>query len=274
MFHFDNFLNIVNVTGTHLKTVEEFKMIAVQRVIKPATMIKMKEHIYQSLQNLTLKVLDLSDNSAVLLQPGLAVYLPYLEVFRVGALTLMIFESDKYTIACTVAELVMHANIREFVLSFPEKGAVAARDSEGDLRLNPINERDTFLYCVQHLNISSDLCDIVYCVCVGLKESPCQPYGREIHITDLLIPPQRGQPFGLGVPLPPTLEKFVYSHFPAVVVDHTINFYFSAFNWSNNLRYVDVSYNNLKFELSPKFTISGLPHLRFFNLQGNDIIFF
>ncbi len=273
MFYFDTFINIVSVTGKHLLRVEELRMIAVKRVVMPDTMIKMKEHIYQSLQNLTLKVLDLSNNSAVVLEPGLAMYLPHLEVFRVGASESMIFASFKYTVTCTMAEMVMHANIREFELSFPERKALKNTYSAGFVTINHLHVRDKVLSCLQHLHTNSTLCELIYCICEVLKETPCQPYGRQLHIADLIIPPVKGQPFGTCFPPPPSLEKFVYRNFPAPVVDHTINVCFNPSNWSNILLYADISYNNLKFWLSPKFAISGLPQLLYVNLQGNDILF-
>ncbi len=270
MFDFNDFVNIVSATGTHLLRVEDFRMIAVQRVITPNTTIRLKEHIYERLQNLTLKVLDLSNNKAVLVQQGLARYLPHLEVFRVGALEFMIFEGTHYSRICNLAGVLMHANLREFEFSFPRKRTIKSAYIEGYASLSTDNR---LLYCIQHMNISTDLCSFVNCICKGLTILPCPSYGKEIHMKDLIIPPEGDQPMGICIPPPPSLETFVYRNYPSVVITQEINFCFNPSNWSNILKYVDVSSNDLKFQLSPTFSITGLRKLSFFNFQGNGIVF-
>ncbi len=267
MHDFNDFINIAGTTGTHLKRVEEFQMIAAQRLVTRGTVLRLKEHIYEKLQNLTLKVLDLSNNKAVLLHQGLPAYLPYLEVFRVGALEFMIFEDTLYATACNMAEMVMHANIRELEFSFPDKTRLESTS------LNVVNDRNVLLYCLQHVNISSDLCDLVNCICEGLKEPPCQPFGKTIHIHDLIISPKKGQSLGMRVPLPQSLERLVFRNYPSPLVGHPLVLSFNPLNWSNILNYVDISSNYLKFELSSKFALSGLPKLRFFNVQGDGVRF-
>ena len=181
MLDFNDFIDIVKVTGTHLLRVEEFRrMIAFQRIITPGAIIRLKEHIYERLQNLTLKVLDLSNNKAVLLQQGLPTYLPFLEVFRVDASELMIFENNQFSPICSLAGVVMHANIREFELSFPKKTTVEDTDSAGYISYNTGSKADRLLYCIQHLNIKNDLCDLGNCICEGLTKLPCQNYSKEI----------------------------------------------------------------------------------------------
>ncbi len=278
MYDFNDFIDIAKVTGTHLLRVKEFWMIAIQRIITLDTIMKMKEHIFENLQNLTLKVLDLSNNKAVVLHQGLPAYLPYLEVFRVGALKLMIFEDDASATACSIAEMIMHANIREFELSFPEKTALESTESEDYINLvnmvNTVNVRtgDVLHYCMQHINISGNMCDLVTCICKGLKKPPCQPYAKQIFIADLILPPKPGQPWGLYIPVPPSLQTFVYRNYPTYIVGYTINISFNPRNWSNIVRYADISSNYLQLEFSPKFSMTGLPQLRFFNLQGNKIV--
>ncbi len=273
MFDFNDFINITNVTGKYLLKVEEFRMVAVQRVITPGTILKLKEHIYEPLQNLTLKVLDLSNNMVVLLQQGMSTYLPYLEVIRISATELMHFEKTEYSLSCNLAGVLMHAYLREYSISFPKKTTVEYIDKVGDISLNTINERDKVLYCIKHLHISSDLCAVANCVCEGQTILPCPPYGKEIHLKDIIVPPKRGQTLALCVPPPPSLETFIYQNYPSLAIAHTMTYCFHQSNWSNVVRYADISYNDIGFELSPTSGITGLPQLRFLNLQGNKIVF-
>ncbi len=274
MFHFNDFINIVNVTGTHLLRVNEFRMIAFQRVITPDSILRLKEHIYEGLQNLKLKVLDLSRNKAVLLQQGLPMYFPYLEVFRVGATELMMFEKTPYSPICYLAGICMHANLREFELLFPERTTVTLDStySLGDLNTGS-EDADRLLYCIQHLYISSNMCELGNCLCDGLTELPCQPYAKEIHIGDIIAPPEKGQPLTMCFPPPPSLETFVLWNYQSFFITHATALCFTAPKWSNVVRYVDVTSNDLSAEFSPKFSITGLPQLRFFSLQGNQIVF-
>ncbi len=247
LYDFKDFINIADHTGTHLLTVQEFRMIAVQRIITPDTMIRLKEHIYEPLQHLPLKILDLSYNKAVLVQMGLPAYLPNLEVFRVGALGVMIFQSTLHCSTCNLAEVMMHANLREFELSFPEKATMESTYNEGNESLNTENDSDKLLYCIQHLNLSSDICGLANCICEGLAKIPCQPYGKLIHIYDIIVPPKKGNPSGICVPPPPSLETFVYRNYPSVAVPHSLTLCFNPANWSNIVRYGDVSSDDLKF---------------------------
>ncbi len=66
-------LTTLNMTGT--------QRVDIRRATEP---IRMKDDLYQYVANLPLKHLDLLDNAAIEVQPGLKDYLPQLEVFRVG----------------------------------------------------------------------------------------------------------------------------------------------------------------------------------------------
>ncbi len=261
MFNFNDFVDIVKETGSSLKHLEDFRMIAVQRLITPHTFIKMKDHVYENLQNLSLKVLDLTMNKAVLFQYGLSSYLPRLEVFRVGASEL-IFESTNYSITCNMAEVLMHASLREFELSFPKTTPRGVWEST-----------DRFLYCIQRLHASSDLCDLANCICEGLTQIPCQPYGKKIHIKDLIQRPSyKGEPWTICIPPPPSMETVVFRNYPSVVIDHNGHYCFNPSNMSNRITNIDLSFDDLKYELSPQIRITGLKQLRFLNLQRNGII--
>ncbi len=271
MFDFSDFVDIVREAGKSLHILQEFRMIAAQTLITPDTMIKLRDHMYENLQNLSLKVLDLTENKAVLLQNGLTTYLPGLEVFRVGASQLMIFENTYHSLTCNLAELIMHVNLREFELSYPRKvpgGVFASTDNQ---KQKPKGDR--LLECIQHLYTNSDICDLADCICEGLAHVPCQPYGKTVQLKDLIQPPYRlGEPWTICIPTPPSLENFVFRNYQSVVVEHNTNYCFNPSNMSNRIKHVDVSYNDLKYESSPKIGVTGLRQLRSLNIQGNGLV--
>ncbi len=166
----------------------------------------------------------------------------------------------------------MHVNLREFELMFPKK-TLDSTDSLGSLNIGS-QSTNRFLFCMQHLNISSNMCDLGNCLCGGLTKLPCQLYWKEIHIGDLIAPPKRGRPLAICVPPPPSLETFILRNYDSFYITHIKTaICFSTPKWSNVVRYVDVASNGISSEVSSKLSITGVPQLRFVNLQGNEMIF-
>ncbi len=274
MFQFNEFCNILKEIRMGGIRIERLRMSAVQRVITPDTMIRLREHIYENLKDTPLKVLDLSDNKAIVLQQGLVNYLPRLEIFRLGASELMIFDKFSHAITCMFGGNIMHEHLREYSFTFPKVSPEDKLQPIGDMSQEMEWQRtDELLRCIQNLNITSNLCDLVDCVCCNVSQLPCKPFEKTIHIYDLIKPTTPDRPVGICIPPPPKLETFVFLNFPSLAVPHNVTFCFNPVNRSNEVTYIDVSYSDLKFQVGSWFGISGLRKLRFFNLQGNGIYF-
>ena len=116
-------------------------MTAAQRVDIHQTTepIRMKDGIYQYVENLPLKHLELLDKGSIEVQPGLKEYLPQLEVFRVGGNELLTLYQGDYQpllLECALLDLLMHPNIREYNFFFSDPN-----------RSSRIHRRDLTYHC-------------------------------------------------------------------------------------------------------------------------------
>ncbi len=277
MYRFDDFINIVKEIGRSLTHIEELTMISVQRIITPGTIIKLQDHIYKPLKDTRLKVLDLRHNRALVLQQGLVKYLPHLEVFRVGAQDLMVYNEVAGSLICAFSTNMMHEHLREYVLEFPKRVSGFAHESNlRDITFDIwSDQRNTLLRCVQRLNITNTLCDLVKCTCDNIThfQIPCSPFTKGIFLKDLIKFENPDRPIEICVPPPPQLREFVFLNFTAPMIPHNMTLCLNPLNMPNHVSYIDISDSDLNFQTGPWFGISGLKKVQYFNLQGNKIDF-
>ncbi len=274
MYQFDDLINIVEEVGRSLARIEELMMISVQRVITPGTIIRLQDHIYKPLKDTRLKVLDLRDNKAILLQQGLAKFLPHLEVFRVGAQDLMVYNEVADSLTCAFAVNMMHEHLREYILEFPKRVSVMAHEPNiKDIDSDAL-PRNSFLQCFQSLSMTNTLCDLVTCACKNIThfQMPCSPFTKKVCLKDVLKieNPDR---IGLCIPPPPQLRAFAFLNYPSLPIPYSMTFCLNPLNRPNNVSYIDISDSDISYEIGPRFGISGLKKMRYFNLQGNKIQF-
>ncbi len=277
MYQFDDFINIVREIGRSLTHIEELKMISVQRIVTPGTMIKLQEHIYKPLKDTRLKVLDLRHNKALVLEQGLVKYLPHLEVFRVGAQDLMVYNEVAGSLICAFSMNMMHEHLREYVLDFPKRASgIEHKSNLRDITFDTgSDQRNALLRCVQRLNITNTLCDLVKCTCDNITyfQIPCIPFTKGIFLKDMIKFENPDRPIGICIPPPPQLRAFVFLNFPSPTIPHNMTLCLNPLNRPNHVSYIDISDSDLNFQTGPWFGISGLKKVHYFNLQGNKIDF-
>ncbi len=185
-----NLLSILKGVAANLAQLEQLSLINVQWKASVDATMRLKDHIFENLKDLPIKVLNLSDNKVVLLQHGLTKYLPQLQVFRVGSRNLMTFEIINNFLSCSLAEILLHDNLREYTLSFPEMLNFFGEDSPSYFEPFSVGERARLQRCYLNSSSTSNLCDLVNCVCQQTIQVPCNTYGK----SDTCGGPNRDRP--------------------------------------------------------------------------------
>ncbi len=233
-------------------------------------------NICRSLQNSPLKILDLLENQAIALEPRLSVYLPQLEILRVGSNRHIGWTSDdpeSLSSTCVFIDLLhvlIHPSIREYTYHFADRSTNAPRgrrDLLGAFFENPLR----VLKQLQNCRINSSgisVCDLVNCMCEDFPTFPCELF-HGWQMADLLGQQERECYGQLLVPLPPCLKSLIIRNM--IGTTHS-SFGTICINPSNNLTYFDISNGKLKGYFLKIVGFKGLKKLKYFNIQNNGIL--
>ncbi len=237
------------------------------------TLIDTKDDIFQYLGKIPLKHLDLSENLAVRLQPGLSLYLPNLRVFLVGANDLLTLYQGSYrpfSLECVIIDLIVHPKIVEYKLIFPRLQVPhrLERDLGG---IFSVISTDHYTSRIQQCDIlpqSDILCTLGNCLCADFLNFTCELF-QNISLSEFISPKEECL-WGVSFPLPPSLEIIVVTNIFIDAIRGELVLPV-CFNPSNGLKYLDLSNNELKDTIVKPFGLRGLHQLRYFSLQHSGI---
>ncbi len=243
--------------------------------VHPAPPIYVRDDIYKNVNNLPLKILDLSENVAIVMQVGLTEYLPLLEIARVGGSHLLTYESHSHRykdfLYFLIFDVTIHPSIKECTLRFPSSQFKSHFRSTGEsnifprlpLPLGPLAADKTRSYNYTN-NSRKNVPNI------GFRQSLTRLLG---HGVDNEVP---GCVLGRQFPLPRHLEIFTFVNDHSFIGKYLLNRLGNksfCFHPSNNLLYWDSSRCDMHFIIPDTFGIRGLKKLVHLNLQGIHITF-
>ena len=139
---------------------ENLTIKGVQRIGSTVGLVSIKTgNICRFLQNSPLKILDLLENQAIKIEPGLSVYLPQLEILRVGGnrhIGWMSDDPESLSLACVGIDLLIHPSIREYTYADRSANGPRGRRDLVDLFFeNPQGVIEKLLACSGNIHHSS-----------------------------------------------------------------------------------------------------------------------
>ncbi len=269
MLEFVDFVNIMKTIGTNVTQLEELNLIAIQSAMSLDTTIRLRDHIFENLKDHPLKVLDLSDNKAVLVQQGLTKYLPQLEIFRVSSSGWMNFEFTS-SLACYLADIFLHQNLREYVISFPtnmfprffQDYVPMFTKAEKDRKRNVVYD---YTYMPRTKLSYTYLCDVINTVCQPVAMHPCEEHGHSLSF--LITSPMERlyRNSGYCLPVPPRLEIFVFGIYFQPLTSESYRFCLDQITDSpSNVRFLEVSGSRT---VSTIIRVSAMEEPRYLNVK-------
>ncbi len=247
--------------------------------VHPAPPIYIRDDIYKNVNNLPLKILDLSENVDIVMQVGVSVYLPQLEIGRVGGSHSLTYESHSHRyiefLYFLIFDLTMHLSIRECALRFPGSQLKLSYHSGGESHIFsrlPLPLGSVAAEKTQDYNYTDNSMQIMKINFRQLftRTSEIVDHGMDSQLEEL------GCVANYRFPLPKHLEIFTF------VNDHSLiskDFFkrltnkLLCFDPSNNLLYWDVSHCNIHLVIPDTFGIRGFNKLVYLNAQGTEITF-
>ena len=242
--------------------------------VHPAPPIYIRDDIYKHVNNLPLRILDLSENERVVLQVGLTKYLPLLEVYRVGGSNSLTYESrshldDEY-LYFTILDVMIHPSIKEVTVRFPGRQLKNPMRSSGEADI--FSHLPRWLGSVaaektrghNYTNTSREIANIR------------QLLKRTNELTGHLIQNAHLEPecaFSFRFPLARHMERMTFTD------DHTFSGEFLSrmvgnqfcVSTSNNVLYIDVSRCDMHIIIPDTFAVRGLKKLVYVNLQQMQV---
>ncbi len=269
---------LLKVVKKYKLPLESVSMVGMQRldIQRETQPIKTEDDIYTFLQYSPVKLLDLRDNLEITAQPGLSIYLPQLEVLRVGADYFLTIKEgpDPLLKTCIAFDLLLHPSVREYTIHFARHQAYRGRHKRGLLDHffgNP-KHAEQVLKKIQHCDITQNisggniLCSVVNCLCGDLVTFPCDMF-QGISLSDIFVH-DKACVAGLRLPLPPFLERLVM----------TRGVWFSSkpmgpvcFNPNNKLTYLDLTNSGIRGWMVQDFRLKGLKKMKYVSLQNNQL---
>ncbi len=230
-----------------------------------------RDDIYKNVNKLPLRILDLSENVAVVIQEGLSPYLPRLEIFRVGASFLLTCESYSH-LKRLLFDVIMHLSIKEYTLRFPSSQCKisfrSTRESGIFYRL-PLPLGHVAAEKIRghnHTNTSREITNASFRQLLARMNKLA---GHAMYTAEPACV------LGVRIPLPRHLERLTF------IDDHNFIGYSSlhlyrnksfCFEPDNNLRYFDSS--RCDVHTNPDiFGIRGMKKLVYFNVQQAQVTF-
>lgn len=268
---------LLKAVKTYKLPLERVSMLAMQRIDIQREMrpIKTADDIYTFLQHSRVKLLDLRDNQEIIVQSGLSVYLPQLEVFRVGGDHFLTNEEGPDS-GCIVVDILLHPSVREYTIHFPRYPAYSSREKRGLLHhflTNPVITEQV-LKKIQHCDVlqktpgGNFLCSIVNCLCRESVTFPCGMF-QGISLSDIFVH-EKNCFAGIRFPLPPFLERLVMTR------GVWFSFYKATgplcFNPNNKLTYVDLTNSGVRSWFVKDFRLKGLRTMKYLSLQNNHLM--
>ncbi len=272
------------LSGRHLHTLN---LTAYQRrqTQMPPEPILLRDHIFASLQKFPIKVLDLMENEMVALQAGISVYLPELEILRIGSRRLIyLLPTRPYEQACFNTELLWHPTLREITASFPvvsfsvysRTKRLASETPNAATNLG-LHDNKCEAKVLKHPDNVS--CSMANCLCEGVIHIPC---GRIQNITlSDFLDITGGCHEHVRFPLAPQLERFTLKNLILLGMsgsNKTLKVVMDdvkvCVNPNNRLRYIDMSTQitkNGRAKFIANVSLTGFRKVEFCNMQGNAV---
>ncbi len=209
--------------------------------------IHTRDDIYINVKSLPLKVLYLSQSDAVIIQAGLLLNLPQLEVLRVGANRLLTYDYNSpihFTeINKIIVDFMLHKHIKEITIVFPRQ-----LPSDRLLAKRDVVKKRTLWYFKFN----------------GTSEDK-QIANLEPEVDCL---------FGFHFPFPRNLERGTFINNRGFIFSEYLKRNTAlCFDPSNNLLYLDMSECDLHHLIPDEIGIRGLRKLIYLNLQGTRVTF-
>ncbi len=270
-------ISYTQLTGTlirglmeHLQLYEPLlttlNMTGVQRVDlrRTPSPIRIRDDIYQYVAKMPLKTLELLENTAIEMQPGLKEFLPDLEVFRVGGNELLtLYQGDQRPLflECSIMDLLVHTSIREYNFIFPE----LQRSNRIDLGKRFSMNDSRILELVRGCDLGAGHntgCKLLSCICNDYVKFECE----NIKQSRGTVPSECF--FGVHIPLPQYLETAVFRNMFVTAMRHDK---ILCANPSNSLKYLEFSNSVMENTIAETFGLRGLRQLRYLNLQNDGL---
>ncbi len=241
------------------------KSTQLRNSVHPSRFIYTRDDIYQNVNNLPLKILDFSDNIALVLQVGLTFYLPQLETVRLGGSDVLTYDGFQHHhikyVYYLILDLTIHPSIKECGLKFPNPRPKNPFYSNG--------ESDMYSRMAHsgkdYNQTSTEAVDVNF----------HQLLARTSKLLDHVADSQESECFlGRQFPLPRHLERLIFVNDHSIV---TTAFFrqikLFCLHPSNNLLYFDASRCDMHLLVPDKSGVRGLKKLLYLNIQGTLITY-
>ncbi len=255
---------------------EYLMMRAVQRVHQGMERIEMGS-LLKNLRNIPLKSLDLLENQAILLLPGLSVYLPELQTLRVAGNRFLSARDhkDSESAVCFLIDLLLHPSGREATFHLPgynpnvRRGRRDLEKYVGYFFAQPQVATDTIQKCLGQIGFSSGnfLCEMANCFCGNFISFPCELF-KGWRLWDF-IAKEKECHAGIILPVPHTLTALSITN---VIATTHRRIGLACLNPTNNVTHVEVTNGQLKGLIFENFGLKGLQKIKYFNVQNNGIL--
>ncbi len=269
----DNLAAILgNISDAHLP-VHTLNLTAIQGAAYPSAYkpIDVRDDIFRHIGNLPLRVLDLRQNAVIEYKAGLMQYAQNMEKLSVDSSVYFNILSDWEGI-CVVMDWVMHPALTELDMS-------SVTSSSNHLRLRRYLGITDFLnqalsLCIEGMGVVP--CDVANCVCRNITSFGCNNRPLPADIVAQLLNTEHGHCVGnINIPLPRRLTRLRF-RYPILFSGYSAQESGKDFcmGTKNELRYLDVSGNQLGLFLSPSNVSSyGLNKLEYLDLRSNQLRF-